>query len=143
MTTFDSLNSLTKISSNSFRTNHDRLSELFGHVYILIILIDCIQIFSKKKLCEKYSSMEYIAVVLRGGVNYGLKPVYSEPRNYPRNPFDWEKAQTSKTLYLVRHPIRGKLRNAVTTSGRAGCACMTNLYLHSAEQQMSHCNVTL
>jgi hypothetical protein len=67
MTTFDSLNSLTKISSNSFRTNHDHLSELFGHSYILINLDGCKQIRSKKKLRNKYSSMEYISVVLRGG----------------------------------------------------------------------------
>jgi hypothetical protein len=67
MTTFDSPNSLTKISSNYFRTNHERLSELFCHGYILIILTGCKQICSKKKMREKYSSMECIAVVLRGG----------------------------------------------------------------------------
>jgi hypothetical protein len=92
---------------------------------------------------EKYSNMEYIAVVLRGGINHGLKLVHRKPRNYPRNPFDWEKAKTRKTIYLVRHPIRGGLRNAVMISGRVGRACMTYLYLRYAEQQMSHCNVTL
>jgi hypothetical protein len=57
MTTFDSLSSLTKISSNYFRTNHDHFSELFGHSYILPTLGGRKKICSKKKMREKDGSM--------------------------------------------------------------------------------------
>jgi hypothetical protein len=83
MTTFDSHNSLTKISSSSFRTNHDHFRELFGHGYILLILVGRTWTHSKKKLRKKDSSMKYIVIVIQGGINHGLNPVCNRPRNLP------------------------------------------------------------
>jgi hypothetical protein len=108
MTTFDSLNSPTKISYNYLRTNHDHFSEIFGHGYILFILGGCKQTCSTKKLREKDRSMAYIAVVLRVGINHALKPVHSRSHNLPRIPLIGRKSRTRKTLYLVPNPIRGR-----------------------------------
>jgi hypothetical protein len=84
MTTFDSQNSLTKIYSSSFRTNHEHFCELFGHGYILLSLVDCTQTRSKKKLRKNDSSMMYIVIVLQGGANHGLNTVCGLPRNLSR-----------------------------------------------------------
>jgi hypothetical protein len=93
MTTFDLHNSLTNISSSSFRTNHDHFRELFGHGYILLILVGCKQTRSNKKLWKKDSSMKYIVIVLQGGINHGINPACNWPRNLPLIPLIGRKRE--------------------------------------------------